>query len=504
LLAGVAFLFSLASLALASPSPLRAALVAGPTADGYVRAHRPVSTSDAAAQAAFDDGLTLLYAFNPEQARVSFEQALAADPHLALAWWGVAMSHGVNINLAFEASAQRQGRDAIAKARALESYASPVERALIEAAAQRFAFVRDADADRSARAYRDAMYATASDYPNDDDVAVLAAEAEMDVHPWSYFDEDGTATAGTSGIVSRLETVLARTPAHIGAEHLIIHALEESKDQGPALDAARRLAADRFEPAAEHLTHMPSHTFMRVGLYHEAGLANARAVDSYHVYLANAPAGHADYLGHDCVFGVDAFMLSGEYARARALALACNDGAGGLLAAVDLRFARYDALAQDRDPGAFAAGMLAVHDGREAVATAQLTTLRAEKNDTGRIETALLEAALEALHGDRNAEIAALERAAAVQDREGYSEPPDFWMNANVRLGAADYRAGRFAAAERAFRAALAQERDDPRALFGLARTLEREGRADDARATDIRFRAAWGEADSTLDMNDL
>jgi Tfp pilus assembly protein PilF len=504
LLAGVAFLFSLGSLALASPSPLPAAAVAGSLADAYVRAHRLVSTSDAAAQAAFDDGLTLLYAFNPEQARVSFEQALAADPHLALAWWGVAMSHGININTSFEASAQRQGRDAIAKARALESYATPVERALIEGAAQRFAYVRDADADRSARAYRDAMYATASDYPNDDDVAVLAAEAEMDVHPWSYFDEDGSATAGTSGIVSRLETVLARTPAHIGAEHLLIHALEESNDQGPALEAARRLAADRFEPAAEHLTHMPSHTFMRAGFYHEAGLANARAVDSYRVYLANAPAGHADYLGHDCVFGVDAFMLSGEYARARALALACNGGAGGLLAAVDLRFAHFDALAQDRDPGAFAAGMLAVHDGREAAAGAQLSALRVEKNDTGRIATALLEAALGALHGDRSAEIAALERAAAVQDREGYSEPPEFWMNANVPLGAADFRAGRFPAAERAFRTALEQERDDPRALFGLARTLEREGRADDARATDIRFRAAWRDADTDLDMNDL
>jgi Tfp pilus assembly protein PilF len=504
LLAGVAFLFSLNSLALALPSPVHAAVVADPAADGFVRAHRPVSTADPQAQAAFDDGLTLLYAFNPEQARVSFEQALAADPHLALAWWGVAMSHGININLSFEASGQRQGRDAIAKARALESYASPVERALIEAAAQRFAYVRDADADRSAHAYRDAMYVAASDYPNDDDVAVLAAEAEMDVHPWSYFDEDGNETAGTSGIVSRLQTVLARTPANIGAEHLIIHALEESKDQGPALDAARRLAADRFEPAAEHLTHMPSHTFMRAGLYHEAGLANARAVDAYHVYLANAPAGHADYLGHDCVFGVDAFMLSGEYARARALALSCNGGAGGLLAAVDVRFGHFDALAQDRDPGAFAAGMLAVHDGREAAAGAALTALRAEKNDTGRIETALLEAALGALHGDRNGEIAALERAAAVQDREGYSEPPDFWMNVNVRLGAADFRAERFASADRAFRTALAQERDDPRALFGLARTLEREGRGDEARATDVRFRAAWGEADSTLDMNDL
>jgi len=329
-----------------------AASVPAATADGFVRAHRLVSTRSVTAQAAFDDGLTLLYAFNPEQARVSFRSALEADPSLAIAWWGVAMSYGTNLNVSFDGAAQRHGRDAVVKARALATRASPVERALIEAAVARFVYDRDADADRSARAYRDAMYAAASDYPNDDDVQTLAAEAEMNVHPWSFFDPNGTPTAGTPGIISRLQTVLARDPEHIGANHYLIHALEESPHPEGALAAAQRLAADRVEPAAEHLIHMPAHDFMRVGMYHEAGVANARAIDAYHTYLASDPAGHADYFGHDCVFGVDAFMMSGEYARARALAASCNGGRGGLLAIVDLRFAHYDALASDEHAGA--------------------------------------------------------------------------------------------------------------------------------------------------------
>jgi tetratricopeptide (TPR) repeat protein len=472
--------------------------------DGFARAHRAVSTTSPTAQAAFDDGLTLLYAFNPEQACVSFRHALDADPHLAIAWWGVATSYGVNINTSFDPASQRLGRDAIAKALSLEGTASPAERALIDAAGKRFAFDRAAEEDRAAAAYRDAMYVAASDLPDDDDVQTLAAEAEMDVHPWSYFNRDGSATTGTAGIISRLQTVLARDPAHIGANHLLIHALEESPHPEGALAAAERLAADRFEPAAEHLIHMPAHTFMRVGMYHEAGDANARAVDAYRIYLASSPAGHADYFGHDCVFGVDAFTMSGEYARARALALACNDGRGGLLAVVDMRFGRYDALASDEHTGELSSGLLAVHEGRDRDAAMQLAHLGKDRDDVGVISAAVLDAAICSRRGDRDAEIAALERAADVQDREGYSEPPLFWKPMREALGAAYFRAGRYDAAERAFRAAIAHDRDDPRALFGLARTLEREGRASEASAIDARFAYAWRQADSTLDMKDL
>ena len=481
----------------ATPSPVA-------SGDGFTRAHRAISTANASAQAAFDDGLTLLYAFDPGEARLSFHRALDDDPKLAIAWWGVAMSHGTNINTAYDPAEQRLGRDAAGKAHALEAHASPAERALIDAAVVRFSYVRSGDDDRSARAYRDAMYAAASDAPNDDDLQTLAAEAEMDVHPWSYFDRDGKAVPGTDGIVSRLETVLARDPAHIGANHLLIHALEESTHADDALPAARALAADHFEPAAEHLIHMPAHDFMRVGLYHDAGESNARAIDAYRTFLAGPHVGHADYFGHDCVFGVDAFMMSGEYGRARTLALACNRGAGGLVASVDLRFGRFDALATDENPGSLATGMLAVHAGHADVAAAQLATLRKDKDDVGVISANVLEAAIDGARDDRAAQVAALERAAAVQDREGYSEPPEFWLPVGEPLGAAYFRAGRYVDAEKRFRATLAAYRDDPRALFGLARTLEREGRTDDARAVDARYMTAWRQADVPLDLKDL
>src|SRR5947209_14281773 len=51
--------------------------------------HHPVSTRNAEAQRFFDQGLTLAYAFNHDEAVRSFKRAGELDPKLAMAWWGV-------------------------------------------------------------------------------------------------------------------------------------------------------------------------------------------------------------------------------------------------------------------------------------------------------------------------------------------------------------------------------------------------------------------------------
>jgi len=486
-----------ATLAQASPS------AAPDAAPAFARAHRAV-TADAVAQGAFDDGLTLLYAFDPEEARRSFERALHDEPNLAAAWWGVAMSYGVNINTNYSPDQQRRGHEAILKAATLAAAASPADAALIAAATKRFAYSGANDADRSARAYRDAMKVAAAAFPDDDDVQVLAAEAEMDVHAWSYFTPDGKPTAGTTDIIARLQTVLARDPEHIGANHYLIHALEESPHPEDAVAPARRLAEMSFEPAAEHLAHMPAHAFMRVGDYHEAGEANARALALYETFLAGSPAGHADYLGHDCRFGIDAFMMSGEYARARAIAQTCARGGPGMKGVVDLRFRNWAALASDADLSDFLGGMLLAHDGRLALAQNHAKAVRKGGQVSAPIEADLIEAAIARAKGSSEAEIAALKDAVRVEDSFGYSEPPAFWYPVRETLGAAYLRAGRLDDAEAAFRADLTRDPENPRALFGLAETLTRAGRAADASTVRDRYRRAWRWADTPLDAAEL
>jgi hypothetical protein len=161
----------------------------------------------------------------------------------------------------------------------LRDAASPMERALIEALAKRYA--SDANADRAAldAAFADAMIAVAHQFPNDDDVAVLAAEAAMDTSPWNYWAADKKTPIGRAGEAIRLvETVLARNPAHPQAAHLYIH-LVEASDPARAEAAADRLQLMRL-PDAGHLVHMPSHIYYTRGRWADSIRVNVAAARS--------------------------------------------------------------------------------------------------------------------------------------------------------------------------------------------------------------------------------
>ncbi len=505
-LATFGFLFALATFLanITTPAPLACESNSVRDFDGVRFAHRCVSTSHPEAQDAFDRGLTWLYAFNPEEARREFLRATRIDPTLAIAWWGLAMADVPNINQSYDPAKARRGHHAIAVAQTLVSHATPEERALVDAARAAFAKTGVDDGDRDARAFRDAMTRIALANPRDDDVVTFAAQAEMNVHPWSYFDERGTPTPGTELIISRLRDVLARDPEHLGANHFAIHAWEASHRPQEARASADRLARDVFAPAAEHLTHMPAHTFMRVGAYHEAGDANARAISAFARSSATEPNDHLDYFGHDCAFGIDAYLMSGESARARSLATTCARDGARWDAIVDLRFGDWSRLAYDAGDSDFANAMLLAHRGAFARARARIAALRATRESVASIETALVDATIARARGTHANEIAALEGAVKTQDTFGYAEPPTFWYPVRESLGAALFRAGRYTAAERVFRQALVRDREDPRALFGLAETLAREGHAAPARDVRVRFTAAWRQADSSLGITTL
>ncbi len=349
------------------------------------------------------------------------------------------------------------------------------------------------------------MAAVAAQYPADDDVLTLAAEAELDVHPWDQWTSSGQPVEGTERAIAWLKTVLARDPGHIQAEHLYIHAVEASPHPGDALDAARRLSAYHFEPAAEHLTHMPAHTFMRVGEYTQAGETNVAALTLFDAYLAGPhEPGHESYRGHDCSFAVSAFMMAGSYTQARDAAAGCGASSRKWLALTAIRFHNWQDLAPVAAVTPYADAVEALHAGNVKAATRDEQTLQKDKTGTAPIAARVVQADIDALRGQRDAEIADLVAAVQLQDDQGYGEPPRWYFPVREALGAAYFEAGRYADAERAFRDDLARNPQNPRSLYGLARTLEREDRAADAAATDRAFDVAWKHADAALTMQDL
>jgi len=179
--------------------------------------HHPVSTSSPLAQRYFDQGLTLAYGFNHEEAMRSFEEAARLDPGMAMAHWGVALTLGTNINRPADPARNRLAFEAIQRARALAPRASAAERAYIEALAPRYTASAKVDQAALNGAYADAMRELARRYPGDMDAATLYAEAMMNLRPWDYWTPDGQPQPGTPGIIATLEEVLRRAPDHIGA-----------------------------------------------------------------------------------------------------------------------------------------------------------------------------------------------------------------------------------------------------------------------------------------------
>lgn len=183
-----------------------------PALSGLGTLHMAVSTRDANAQAFFDQGLRLLYAFNHAESRRAFQEAARLDPALAMAHWGEAMTLAVNLNAPMPAEQGRLAYEAVQRAVARAGSASPRERALIEALAARFAADGAAPRPPLDRAYADAMAQAAAAFPDDPDVQVLFADARMNTMASDYW-KDGALKPEAEPIRAALERTIPLTPA---------------------------------------------------------------------------------------------------------------------------------------------------------------------------------------------------------------------------------------------------------------------------------------------------
>src|ERR1700720_3544991 len=284
---------------------------------GLGEVHHPVSTENSQAQQFFDQGLKLVFGFNHDEARRSFQRAAELDPKLAMAWWGVALTLGPNYNLPVDPEREKAGYDAVQKALALKQNASELERAYIDALVVRYSNDPKPDLHALDVAYKDAMAKLAARYPDDLDAATLYAESMMNLNPWHLWSHEGKPAAGTEEIVATLESVLKRDPNHLGANHYYIHAVEAAPNPERALPSAARL--EKLAPAAGHLAHMPAHIFARVGDHPAAAHCNELAVAADKKFLA---ATHEQgvyplmYYSHNLHFLAFASCMNGNFAEA--------------------------------------------------------------------------------------------------------------------------------------------------------------------------------------------
>jgi tetratricopeptide (TPR) repeat protein len=512
---------------------------------GLGQHHHTISTKNAEAQRFFDQGFTLVFGFNHEEAARAFRRATELDPQSAMAFWGIALALGPCINLDVDPPHEKAAYEAVQKALLLASGATERERDYIQALAKRYSSDPKVDLRKLDADYAVAMLELSKRYPDDLDAATLYAESLMDLHPWKLWSLDGRPTEGTEKILVVLESVLRRDPTHLGANHYYIHATEASPHPEWGLSSARRL--ETLAPAAGHLVHMPAHTYMRVGDYAAAAHSNAVAADTDRVYLRKS--GTTDsmydmmYYCHNLHFLAASYSMEGNFEHAKQAADELAAHVSPMLhdmpvaevyaptpIFVLVRFHHWDELLKLPAPPPslamttafwhFARGVGFASMNQIAMAEAERRILATAQNDTPAdlefsfysnkaktfldLAAAILEARIATAKGDHEQAIKSWERAVEIEDGLYYGEPPEWFYPARESLGAALLMSSQPERAEAVFRADLQQYPRNPRSLFGLWKALEAQNKSANVEEVRKEFESAWNNSDVPLVLEDL
>jgi tetratricopeptide (TPR) repeat protein len=509
-----------------------------PALTGLGAIHMAVATEDARAQAFFDQGLRLLYAFNHDEARRAFREAARLDPGLSMAHWGIALTLSPNLNAPMTPENGRAAFESVKAARRTALRASPRERALIEALASRLAEDPSSPRPPLDRAYAEAMAKVAAAHPDDPDVVTLYADAVMNTMPWDYWRKDGSPKAETAVIGRMLEGVIAAHPDHAGAHHYYIHLYEASDEPERAEASADRLGG--LMPAAGHMVHMPAHIYIRVGRYADAAEANLRAIAADEDYLSQCQAQGlypVSYYPHNLHFLWAAATLEGRAEMAvdaarQVAAKVPHHHAGALAWTTDfpvtpwlayVRFGRWQQMLTEPKPPAsepyatgiwhYGRGMGFIARGQVARAEAELAALTALLDHEAfrttlkdlplltnlRIATRIVRGEVAALGGRHDEAIRIVSEGVAIEDELPYAEPPLWHQPTRQVLGALLLEAGRAADAEAVYREDLERFPENGWSLFGLRQSLAAQQRNEEARQAQARFERAWARADVTL-----
>jgi tetratricopeptide (TPR) repeat protein len=507
--------------------------------------YHPITTTNHEAQTYFNQGLTLLYGFNHDEAARYFRRAAELDPEAAMVYWGLALAIGPNYNdTAVDENRAKATYDAVQRAVERAPKASAREQDYIHALAKRYPSSNaKSDWKQFHLDYSQAMREVAKKYPDDLDATTMFAESLMMLRPWQLWTLDGQPAPGTLELVAVLESVLKHNPDHPAANHFYIHAVEGSLNLERAIPSAMRLMT--LVPGAGHLVHMPGHIFLQTGDYELAAKTNvnAAAADKAFVQRTGATGIYPlMYWTHNIHFISYARAQQGRYDEAKRAAQEMVQNVGDadlqmqMLEAfhlyplmIDLRFHRWDDILRGSAPrperklhGAFwpyARAMALAGQGqlkeaaaeqkqfeslRQAIPAESQFLLNNKSSDILALAAATLDAQLAWARGEKEKAIHEWRRAVELESTIQYDEPPAWFYPIRQSLATALLRNGQTKEAEAVFREAAEKYPRDGRLLFGLWQSLIAQKRDNEAVLVEQQFKAAWKDATVKLRIEDL
>jgi tetratricopeptide (TPR) repeat protein len=513
-----------------------------PLFEGLEGIHFPISTKNIQVQKYFDQGLILSFAFNHAEAGRSFYEATRLDSNCAMCWWGFAYVLGPNYNASMEKDNFQRAYEAVKKAKSKSKLCAQKEKDLIEALTLRYS--SDTTIKRSVldSSYAVGMRNVYKRYPGDVTLASLFAESLLDLHPWNLWHKDGRVQPWTPEIIEVLEKGLKLDPRNVGANHFYIHAMEMSRHAEAAVTSADLLRD--LVPGSGHLVHMPSHTYIRIGRYHDGVVANQKAViiDSLYVEACHAQGVYPlAYYPHNYHFIAACATLSGESKIAVKAAFATSEHAHKKLLRdpawatlqhyysiplyVQVKLGLWNDIvqssAQERDLKYplviwnYAQGMAMLSENKIGEAKKHLVEMKNIMTDTTIknltiwgintvfdlcvIASKTLEGEIYAKETNYSRSISILKEAITAEDALNYDEPPDWFFSVRHHLGAVLIDAGKFVESIKVYEKDLETYRENGWALKGLMNAYEKLGESKKYEEIKSRFEKSWQYSDITI-----
>jgi tetratricopeptide (TPR) repeat protein len=272
---------------------------------GQVNFHTSCSME---AEPLLNTGLALLHSFQYMEARQTFEAAEGKDIQCAMAHWGAAMSGYEQLWDFPRREELERGRHEIELAESLHPKTAR-EQGLVKATA---AFYQDnpelSHVERT-KAYSAVLEELRRQKPDDVEVGAFSALALVAL---AQMDVDGLGNRKRA--IAILNPLFAKYPDHPGVAHYLIHAADRPELAQQGLAAARRYAA--IAPDSPHALHMPSHIFVRLGLWQDSINSNIAARASG-ARLAAQHKAEAHYQTHAMNYLNYSYVQSGQEAKAR-------------------------------------------------------------------------------------------------------------------------------------------------------------------------------------------
>ncbi|HKG78516.1 MAG TPA: hypothetical protein VKA78_03840, partial [Pyrinomonadaceae bacterium] len=211
-----------------------------------------------------------LHSFEYQEAEKAFTEVTVMDPQCGMGYWGIAMSNYHPLWAPPTPPELKKGWSAVEKAKSVPAR-TPREQTYIAAMETFYKDYENLDHRSRTFAYSDAMKWVHQLNPSDHEAGVFYALTLIATGTMSP-DKSYARQKEAAQILNR---VLAREPQHPGVTHYLIHSYDYPALAELALPAARGYA--KIAPASAHAQHMPSHIFIRLGLWQEAILSNQDA-----------------------------------------------------------------------------------------------------------------------------------------------------------------------------------------------------------------------------------